>query len=115
MEHVGPNDREQLALPIRLGGFGIGCLAGRHHAAYLGSWALCLHPVLARLPLADVASLRAALLDGDHSHPVARHVLDAGAGLQTLGVAAARLPDWESCCARSVQKQQRALTRHVAA
>eukprot|EP00973_Karenia_brevis_P025172 3472957-Karenia_brevis.AAC.1 len=61
IERLDHGERLQLSLPTRLGGLGIGSLAHRHQCAYLGSWALVLHDVLARLPPGDAVSLQEAL------------------------------------------------------
>jgi hypothetical protein len=86
-------------------------LSLRHAAAYLGSWALCLQPVLERLPREDAQALQQALLEGDRSHPVSYKVLSAAAALEDAGVSAARLPNWELCTVNPRRKAQRDLSR----
>ncbi|CAE8603708.1 unnamed protein product, partial [Polarella glacialis] len=110
-----PDTSVQAALPVRDGGCGIGSLALKHHAAFLGSWALCLQPVLARLPRADATSLQLALVSDDRSHPVACHILSASAALVAAGVTPDRVPCWEACSAESQSKQQHSLSKCVAA
>ena len=101
----------QLALPVRHGGAGVGALGLKHEAAYVGSWALCLSAVLARLPAVDAAALQLALSTSDARHPTAGHVLAACTALEEAGVAHDRLPDWEACAARPSRRRQAALSR----
>ena len=111
MSEATPTTRHQLSLPVRDGGCGVGGLAMRHEAAYLGSWALCLQPVLSRLPPADAEALRAALIGADATHPVAAQVLAAEDALIGVGIEARRLPPWDLCSRCPYDKVQRSLTR----
>ena len=89
-----PHHLEQMSLPVQQGGCGIGALSLKHGAAFAGSWALCLAPVLARLPVADAAGIMTALQVNDRTHPVAASLLLAQDVLRTSGVSSAKLPDW---------------------
>ena len=82
----------------------MGGLRARHEPAYLGSWAQCLGPVLARLPRAAGAALRTALQEGTAGHPIGALLHAATATLQAEGVPDSALPDW---AARADQPQRR--------
>ena len=71
---------------------GVGSLALRNAAAFVGSWCLCLAPVLRRLSTEDSAVLREALLDGGAALRSAAQVRDACGSLQQQEVPVTRLP-----------------------
>ena len=105
--------RWQLALPVREGGAGFGTLSLRHQSAYIGSWSLCLRPVVERLPDEGAETLVRALRLGDTMHPVAAKVLEAKSVLQALGVPDNKLLDWNNCAARAQQKVKARLSRAI--
>ena len=89
-----PIQIEQLSLPVRQGGCGVGGLSLKHGGAFASSWAVPFAPVLARLPDADACSVTDALQAGDRSHPVAAALLQAHDTLRACGVPDSKLPDW---------------------
>ena len=111
---LSPTQLEQLSLPVRQGGCGVGGLSLKHSGAFASSWALCLAPVLARLPAADALSVTSALQAGDRSHPVASALLQAHDALRACGVADAKLPDWGACAVAPRRGCQHALSAAVA-
>ena len=105
----------QLGLPTKLGGVGVGTLGVRHAAAFVGSWALCLHGALTRLPADDSLALQQALLDPEHTrHSIAQHICRACDSLVGAGVARDRLPDWARCAEQPCPRRQAILSRACA-
>ena len=107
---LSSQDRLQMALPVSRAGLGVGSLVLRHAAAFVGSWCLCLSPVLARLSAEDGAFLHSGLLGSGNSTTSLR-VLGACECLQKQGVPVNKLPRWDLLASQSVQKAQRFFTR----
>ena len=106
--------RLQVALPVTRGGLGVGSLSLRHASAFVGSWCLCLAPVLRRLSLRDSSVLRSAFQSGDGSLRSSRQVLAACESLQHCGVSVTQLPQWDTLATEPVRKAQRFFSRVVA-
>ena len=109
------DQRVQLALPVSRGGFGVGSLSLRHAAAYLGSWTLCLQPVLERLPQQDASAFRNELAASTLGFSTCRFMAHACQQLGELGVAAEQLPVWPDFFSFSLQHGQRVFARKVMA
>ena len=109
------DQRVQLGLPVSRGGFGVGSLALRHAAAYVGSWTLCLQPVLARLSQSDAAFFRGELQAGSFGIPTCRSMAHAFFQLGQWGLVAGQLPQWSDFFEFSLQHGQRVFARRVVA
>ena len=104
-------DHLQMSLPVSKAGLGVGSLALRHAAAFVGSWCLCLPSVLARLSVEDGLAFQSTLLEGEGSSSTASCVLQACEQLQLQGVPLVKLPRWDLLVSQSVDKAQFFFTR----
>ena len=105
------HDPLQMSLPVSKAGLGVGTLALRHAAAFVGSWCLCLPSVLARLSVEDGLAFQTALLKGGGSLTTALRVLWACEQLQHQGVPPDKLPRWDLLALQPVEKAQKWFTR----
>ena len=106
--------RGQVALPVSLGGCGVGTLEARHAAAFAGSWAQSMHGVLRRLPAADARTVVQELGGGSSGMRLSRDLRAADATLLHRGVQPSQLVVWSDVAAEPKLKAQRSLSRILA-